>query len=138
MSDEEALLPCPFCGGAVEVVVDHTTERADWIRHKDRHCGVEFSSFSLDEPLAVAWNRRASISKGHDMNITINGKAHWWSEPSITHEQICELAGKPLHASVTYFARMEGDAERSGLTYQGKSIQPSDGMVISCMVTGNA
>lgn len=71
--------------------------------------------------------------------IKINGQEHEWPHgDQLSHEVICELAGKPVHASVTYFAKLQGDTERSGLTYAGQSINTTTGMTISCVVTGSA
>lgn len=56
------LLPCPFCGCAVEVVRDHTNEGTDWIRHTEAHepCGLDqFSNFTERLPVDELWNRRA-------------------------------------------------------------------------------
>lgn len=53
------LLPCPFCGGPVEVVRDHTAEGTDWIRHTDQPCAVSFDNFGHEEPVEDMWNFRA-------------------------------------------------------------------------------
>jgi hypothetical protein len=70
--------------------------------------------------------------------ITINGVEHELDGDKISHEQICELAGKPVHASVTYRGPRKGDSERSGITHAGKSIDLETGMIFTCVVTGNA
>lgn len=71
--------------------------------------------------------------------ITINGSAVGWvHDDPLDHEKICELAGQPAHASVTYSWKGEGDMSRSGTTYKGKSIKTETGMRISCVVTGSA
>lgn len=71
--------------------------------------------------------------------ITINGVEHEWPhDDELSHEAICEMAGQPVHASVTYYGPQEGDSRRSGITYAGKKIKPADGMDINCVVTGNA
>lgn len=71
--------------------------------------------------------------------ITINGTPHEWSHAdALSHEKICELAGKPIYASVTYIAPPFGDYQRSGTTYAGRSIKVDDGMTINCAVTGSA
>lgn len=71
--------------------------------------------------------------------ITINGVEHEWPhDDQLSHEKICEMAGKPVHASVTYRGRRKGDSERSGITCSGESIKSDDGLVINCVVTGSA
>lgn len=71
--------------------------------------------------------------------IKVNGVDHEWPHADpLSHEAICELAGQPVHASVTYQGSRDGDSQRSGITYAGKSIKTDDGMVINCVVTGNA
>lgn len=61
MSEREKLLPCPFCGGEVEVVRDHTTEGTDWIRHTGKFCALSFDNFHHDEPVEDLWNTRARL-----------------------------------------------------------------------------
>src|SRR3569833_1214000 len=56
MGETMELLPCPLCHCAVELVLDHTVEEIDWIRHKDERCGVEFSG--PRGQVVEAWNRR--------------------------------------------------------------------------------
>lgn len=71
--------------------------------------------------------------------ITINGAEHEWPHDDLlTHERICELAGEPDYASVTYSTPRKGDSQRSGMTFKGESIKSDDGMRIDCVVTGNA
>jgi hypothetical protein len=71
--------------------------------------------------------------------IKINGVAHQWPhDDQLSHERICELAGQPPHASVTYQGPRDGDSQRSGITHAGKSIKIDDGMIINCVVTGKA
>ncbi|MBB3743891.1 hypothetical protein FHX10_003390 [Rhizobium sp. BK591] len=70
--------------------------------------------------------------------ITINGVEHEVDGDKISHERICDLAGKPVHASATYLGPRKGDSERSGVTYVGKSVKLEDGMIFTCVVTGNA
>lgn len=71
--------------------------------------------------------------------ITINGtEVEWPHGDHLSHEKICELAGEPAHASVTYSWRGNGDVSRGGTTYKGKSIKTETGMRISCVVTGSA
>lgn len=72
------------------------------------------------------------------MKISINGKEHEYEGPTITHEQIVALAGQPVHASVVYSSKRNGDSHRSGTTYSGKSIAVDDGMRFTAVVTGNA
>lgn len=72
------------------------------------------------------------------MKITINGRDFEFAGTTISHERICELAGKPVYASVVYSGRRHGDSRRQGTTYVGKTIDLEDGMVIDCIVTGNA
>lgn len=72
------------------------------------------------------------------MKITINGKEHDVETPTISHERVCELAGKPVYASLVYVGPRHGDSERSGTTYAGNSIDLEDGMIINCVVTGSA
>lgn len=72
------------------------------------------------------------------MKITVNGKPCELEGPTLTHENICALAGQPIHASVTYVGPKRGDSQRSGTTYVGKSIEIENGMHIDCVVTGNA
>ena len=55
----EALKPCPFCGGEVEI--KYAGPGDNWIRHKKPGCVVEFSEFNLDGDLAEAWNTRAAL-----------------------------------------------------------------------------
>ena len=66
MTDKSELLPCPFCGGEVELRHDHTTDDIDTIHHKGRvpECPLEagVSAFLMgNENLAAAWNTRASL-----------------------------------------------------------------------------
>lgn len=70
--------------------------------------------------------------------ITVNGAEHELDDDTISHEKICELAGRPVHASVTYEGRREGDSRRSGITHSGKVIKLDDGMIFNCVVTGSA
>lgn len=72
------------------------------------------------------------------MKITINARPHELDGPKLTHEQICALAGQPVHASVVYVGPKHGDSQRSGTTHVGKSIDLEDGMQIDCVVTSNA
>lgn len=70
--------------------------------------------------------------------IIINGVEHEWPhDDPLSHEDICRLAGQPVSASVVYRGPRNGDSQRSGATYAGKSIKPDDGMDITCVVTGN-
>lgn len=70
--------------------------------------------------------------------VTINGAEHEVDGDKISHEQICELAGQPVHASATYEGPRHGDSQRSGITHAGKVIRIEDGMIFNCIVTGNA
>ena len=71
--------------------------------------------------------------------ITINGSSfEWVHDDPLSHEKICELAGQPAHASVTYSWEGDGDLSRSGITHKGKSIKTETGMCIDCVVTGSA
>lgn len=71
--------------------------------------------------------------------ITVNGAAVGWvHDDPLTYEEICRQAGQPEYASVTYSAKMDGDASRSGILSKGKSVRTVAGMHISCVVTGNA
>jgi hypothetical protein len=89
--------------------------------------------------------REAKISIGattgfpyQPAKITVNGTVHEVDGDTISHEQICALAGKPVHASATYLGPRNGDSERSGITHVGKSVKLEDGMIFNCVVTGNA
>lgn len=71
--------------------------------------------------------------------ISINGAAVGWvHDDPLTYEEICRLAGQPEYASVTYSAKLEGDARRSGSLSKGKSVRTAKGMRIDCIVTGSA
>lgn len=71
--------------------------------------------------------------------ITINGvPVDWVHDDPLTYEKICDLAGKPLHASVAYSVKLDGDASRSGILSKGKSVRTATGMRIDCVVTGSA
>lgn len=72
------------------------------------------------------------------MNITINGTAYEVAGNSITHEQVTDLAGQPISASVTYTGPRRGDAQRSGIMSPGKTIELEDGMDFTAVRTGNA
>lgn len=71
--------------------------------------------------------------KADAFTIDINGKQHIVSLLTLTHEQICELAGKSSQATVTYLS-----GSGSGSTIQGQSIPVTEGMIITCVFTGNA
>lgn len=63
-AEQRALLaPCPFCGGEVELVHDHTIEDVDRIQHKipTPDCPLNYvSAFGLgNDKLVAAWNTRA-------------------------------------------------------------------------------
>lgn len=70
--------------------------------------------------------------------IIVNGDEHELDDDHISHEKICELAGQPVHASVTYQGPRKGDSQRSGITYAGESVKLEGGMIFNCIVTGNA
>lgn len=72
------------------------------------------------------------------MKITINGTEHDIDGDEIGHELVCELAGMPVYASVTYSGPLHGDYSRQGITYVGKAVKIQDGMDFTCVVTGNA
>lgn len=60
------LLPCPFCGGKVEIVRAHCKDMSDWIRHIDRPkpCGLEgFGNFAESEAVEYLWNTRHTPTK---------------------------------------------------------------------------
>jgi hypothetical protein len=64
VSQVERLEPCPFCGGEVELMHDHTTEQVDYIKHRtfDPDClNPNVSAFSCgNEQLVRRWNTRTS------------------------------------------------------------------------------
>jgi len=71
--------------------------------------------------------------------IQVNGEEYEMGiETTISHERICEIAKQPTYASVMYSWRGAGDLSRSGTTYRGKTIEVAEGMIINCIVTGNA
>ena len=71
--------------------------------------------------------------------ITINGVAvEWPHDDRLAYEDICKLAGQPDYASVTYHAKLGGDASRSGILAKGDAVKTVGGMTISCIVTGAA
>lgn len=71
--------------------------------------------------------------------ITINGvPVDWVHDDPLPYEVICQRAGQPEHATVTYFAQLERDLTRSGILHKGKSVQTEEGMHIDCVVTGSA
>lgn len=71
--------------------------------------------------------------------ISVNGGAvRWVRDDPLTYEKICELAGQPPHASVTYSAKLDGDVRRSGILSRGQSVRTTTGMRIDCVVTGSA
>ena len=73
------------------------------------------------------------------MMININGIAHEVEGDLISYEDVLRLAKIPATgASVTYFARGEGDSYRSGTMYSGKTIKLADGMQIDAVRTNNA
>lgn len=58
------LLPCPFCGGAVRIVVPHVADLSRYISHVDtRPCPLDFSEFHCNDDLETEWNRRASLQQ---------------------------------------------------------------------------
>lgn len=89
--------------------------------------------------------REAKISVGEvtgfpysPAQITINGVEHEVDGSKISHEQICELAEQPVHASVVYTGPRHGDSMRSGITHAGKSVRLETGMNFDVIVTGDA
>lgn len=61
----DALKPCPFCGGTVHVVKAHCPDMSDWIKHDTRPvpCGLEgFGNFAEDVDVVTLWNTRAQPS----------------------------------------------------------------------------
>lgn len=72
---QDALKPCPFCGGAVEIKRDHTTEGTDYIRHLGDPCAVEFSNFGFDEPVDDLWNRRTIPTSGPEWDAAVERAA---------------------------------------------------------------
>lgn len=63
MTNQDKLKPCPFCGGKVELVKDHTTEETDWIKHTGNNCGVAFDNFNDDCPVDILWNIRTDAAE---------------------------------------------------------------------------
>lgn len=72
------------------------------------------------------------------MRITVNGVQCYSEGNIVSYEEVCELAGQPLSATVTYYGVKKGDSQRSGVLYAGKQIVVEDGMVFNCVTTGNA
>lgn len=106
----EALKPCPFCGGAVEVRQSHVRGESDWIQHLPKDggacCALEFSGFSIEDDLVKAWNTRAdqpstesvvdleAIARG--INEMCNKK---WNAYMLGKEESFELARAVLDAA---------------------------------------
>lgn len=63
----EELKACPFCGGEVELIHDHTIEDVDRIRHKvpSFNCPINGATGLAigNENLVTAWNTRAPASE---------------------------------------------------------------------------
>ena len=71
------------------------------------------------------------------LKIVVNGVRFAWAEPTISHEQICELADQPVHASATYSYRVH-EAKLSGATFKGKSVSVFPDMEFTAVATGAA
>lgn len=73
MTDTVKLLPCPFCGGAMEnedeivnenegIANENNLEATPWYRIICRDCGVFTEGARLESDAIAAWNRRAPSS----------------------------------------------------------------------------
>ena len=76
--------------------------------------------------------------KGEPVKITVNGKAHETIAHALSYEDVLELAGERMGASMTYRGPRHGDAQRSGILYKGKTVTIEDGMAFDCVMTGNS
>jgi hypothetical protein len=72
-----------------------------------------------------------------DTEIIINGDKVPWTKPTISHEEICELANQPTYASVAYSYKVR-QGTLSGVTFKDKVVSVYPGMKFDCVVTGNA
>ena len=61
MNDTE-LLPCPFCGGEVELRHDTSSDyERHWtytVRCPNQECGCDFGHYEMASQVATKWNRR--------------------------------------------------------------------------------
>lgn len=64
---EVTLKPCPFCGSAMELIHDHTTEDIDRVRHvmPQIDCPINGASgFAVgNDQLVTAWNTRSTTAQ---------------------------------------------------------------------------
>lgn len=96
----------------------------------------KLSAHEIQTIIRHVWAAEEEAS-GQPYRVNINGTAYEWGKPSIGHEDICRLAGEPVHASVTWSHKLRGRTI-SGMTSPGRVISAFDGMKIDCVVTGNA
>jgi Lar family restriction alleviation protein len=64
MSEQQSLLPCPFCGGSdVAVTEDTTHDRSCYwtygVECQDEQCGAALNNFHRKTDAIAAWNRRS-------------------------------------------------------------------------------
>ena len=101
-----------------------------------KHARSKLSMHEIQTIIRHVWAAEEETA-GVPYRISVNGTEHAWEPRAISHEDICRLAGEPVHASVTWSHRLRGRS-RSGMTIPGRVISVFDGMSIDCVVTGNA
>lgn len=102
----------------------------------DPHLARARRKLSADEIMTII--RHVWAATGNDTcMIGVNGKRVEWPKLTISHSEICEIADQPVHASVTYSYRVNGQT-LSGMTFGDKSVSVFPNMQFDCVVTGNA
>lgn len=111
---QSELLPCPFCGGAMELVHDHTIENIDHVRHKlpSIDCPINGASgFSVgNDQLIAAWNTRPQPAISDDL-VEVAARA---IDASYENGGDCEDAALQVLAAVRPILEAQG-AEKERL-----------------------
>lgn len=69
------LLPCPFCGGEVEIYHDTSSDyERQWtytVRCPNQDCGCDFGHYDTIPQVAQKWNKRKTLPT-HDLHIAFH------------------------------------------------------------------